>query len=149
MTGSVHGGPRTIPDIKGILTPFLTSEWARQKTPYGITAALKAARSQPDDHTEQIFLKAGFQAWVAYYLAKHRSGNYVGRSAALSTIDAFDLLPREQREEVAASIAKIEPPESVADAIDAIGAISGIQDRMPSKKRRRGLSQYRVRIIRK
>lgn len=131
----------TIEHITKILTQRLQSElkWEGKK-PKGLDKALsKAALNEASpnrparDHTQQIFWKAGLQAWFAYFLANHGHGrHYEGQTAELKTLEAFDLLSAEQREKVATDIACIEAHDSVRTMIDGI--------RVPINKRRRELS---------
>lgn len=124
--------------VTKVLARRLTSEWRRHKTPNGFAAALERANSQPEDHTERILLKAGFQAWVAYFLVnRDRNRHYAGRIDECSAIEAFNLLSRREREQVATDIANVKPCSSIAVAVE------GLQNHCGTK-RRRGLSQYLV-----
>jgi len=126
---------QTIEHITAILKRHLTSERGKKK-PHGLEKALQEARSNhpvsPRDHTQQVFLELGLQAWVAFFLATHGHGrHYLGQKEELRTIGAFDLLSRGQRIEVATQIASIEAHESVTALIEALS--------MPTSKRRRRL----------
>lgn len=112
----------------------LLSEWTRTKTPYGLSEALESAQhdlSQEPKETAAIFLKCGFQAWLAYFLATQYQGHhYKGQRETLNTITAFDQLPCEDRTIVAAAVNSIESHETVRDAIAKL---------TQSRKRRRTL----------
>lgn len=108
----------TIGDPVEIFRKYLVSEWTRQKTPYGLDGALAdAAVSEPGD-TGRIFLNAGFTAWVAYFLASTGESHYEGRLVQLQAIEAFNLLPIEERELGAKRVAETVPHATVTNAID-------------------------------
>jgi hypothetical protein len=129
----------TIGHITAILRRHLESEWKGEKRPKGVDKALEATRSKKPlsakDCTQQIFLSAGLQAWLAYFLANHGRGlHYQGQAAEVKTINAFDLLSEDQRRGVAIVIAEIEVHDSIAVVINGLS--------MPPAKRRRELSCY-------
>ncbi|KAM6508371.1 hypothetical protein FALCPG4_018240 [Fusarium falciforme] len=134
-----------IEDSSRLFTTQLQQPWARTKTPYGLDEALKAlqptlrgtqqlATNQGEDRrrrleTEAIFLQAGFQAWLAYFLTDHYQGqHYIGQQVTRETVEAFRHLSREDRTKVAKELAGFKCHETVEEAIEKL---------MTSRKRRR------------
>ncbi|KAI8710905.1 hypothetical protein NCS52_01519200 [Fusarium sp. LHS14.1] len=123
-------------------TARLQQQWPRTKAPYGLDEALKAlqptlrgaATNQGEDHrrrleTEVIFLQAGFQAWLAYFLTVHHQGqHYTGQQETRETVEAFRHLSSEDRTKVAKELAGFKCHETVEKAI---------QKLMESRKRQR------------
>ncbi|KAF5127132.1 hypothetical protein E5D57_008060 [Metarhizium anisopliae] len=116
-----------------IFRKYLTSEWTRKKTPYGLDAALAKAADSESDATERVFLSTGFTAWLAYFLASTGEGHYEGRYAQLQAIAAFNQLPVEERKAAAKRVAETVPHDTVRHAIGKM---------LQEPKRRRELPIY-------
>ncbi|RTE70388.1 hypothetical protein BHE90_015219 [Fusarium euwallaceae] len=121
-----------IEDSFGLFTAQLQQPWKLTKTPYGLDDALKALQptlrgtqqlATSEDRmrrleTEAIFLRAGFQAWLAYFLTDHYRGrHYTGQQVALQTVEAFRHLSREDRTKVAKELAGFKCHETVEQEI--------------------------------
>lgn len=121
---------KIIEDSEKLIVAQLEKEWARTKTPYGLDNALQSTRGMIGEakiprrlETQQIFLGAGFQAWLAYFLATGNQGrHYSGQSLDNQTFDTFDCLSRADRAVVAKTVALIECHPTVDKAITALMA---------------------------
>ncbi|KAK3377674.1 hypothetical protein B0H63DRAFT_435878 [Podospora didyma] len=129
-------------DSLEIFKNYLVLEWERTKTPYGLDESLESiAKNEPSSdpneaaqrETARIFLKCGFRAWLAHFLATHHQGyHYKGQRSEKETINAFHQLPHEDRTNVAAAVASIDCHATVQAAIDKL---------MHKPKRRRKFAQ--------
>lgn len=83
----------------------LIEEWARKKIPPHIVSRYQKARKLQPDHTEQIFLRTGFKAWLAYFLtAKLPVKHFGGKAALTRAIADVDVLSVEEREIIATGL---------------------------------------------
>jgi len=87
---------------KNIDTAFVTAQFTR----YGLTI------KDPFHETSAIFLAAGFQAWLAYFVA-----HCDVQASTRRTLGAFDGLPPQERTHTANRIASVECHDTVREAI--------------------------------
>ncbi|KAF5660006.1 hypothetical protein FHETE_9173 [Fusarium heterosporum] len=117
--------------FKLFATP-LQEPWTRTKAPYGLNDALTALRSeeqlatdqeQVKRDTEKTFLKAGFQAWLAYFLTnRDQQYHHPKQASKHQTLQAFHNLSTVDRSQVATAIARIKCHETVKVAIESLMA---------------------------
>ncbi|KAJ4031947.1 hypothetical protein NW753_010597 [Fusarium oxysporum] len=122
---------KIVQDASKLFTTPLQKPWTRTKTPYGLDDALTALRSekqlatdqeQAKRDTEKIFLKAGFQAWFAYFLANRDQYHHPRQTSNHQTLQAFHDLSTDDRAKVAIAIAGIKCHETVEAAIESLMA---------------------------
>ncbi|KAF4455915.1 hypothetical protein F53441_1852 [Fusarium austroafricanum] len=132
-----------VQDSSKLFTTSLQEPWKKSdKTPYGLDEALENLRSteplatheeQAKRETEQIFLEAGFQAWLAYFLTNRKQAYHrVGQKSSHQTLEAFHRLSTDDRTKVAATIAGIKCHETVDKLLEKL---------MKPRKRKRAISE--------
>ncbi|KAK2469454.1 hypothetical protein H9L39_18913 [Fusarium oxysporum f. sp. albedinis] len=112
-----------VQDSSKLFTTPLQEPWTSPKTPYGLHEALTNLQSkeplatcqeQAKRETERIFLKAGFQAWLAYFLTnRNQAYHHVGQTSSHQTLEAFHRLSADDRAKVATRVAGIKCHETV------------------------------------
>ncbi|KJZ71579.1 hypothetical protein HIM_09048 [Hirsutella minnesotensis 3608] len=122
-----------IGDYVTLFRRHLVAEWRRKKKPYGLDEAWAKAHTLSEEATEKIFLDAGFQAWISYYLATNIAGyHYKGKSADLNKIESLDQLPIESRRAIATALAGLVPHATVQEAIQRLNPSKRARNRTES-----------------
>ncbi|KAI3571159.1 hypothetical protein IWW34DRAFT_796111 [Fusarium oxysporum f. sp. albedinis] len=131
-----------VQDSSKLFTTPLQEPWTSPKTPYGLHEALTNLQSkeplatcqeQAKRETERIFLKAGFQAWLAYFLTnRNQAYHHVGQTSSHQTLEAFHRLSADDRAKVATRVAGIKCHETVNQLL---------QKLRNSRKRKRAINE--------
>ncbi|OAP53905.1 hypothetical protein AYL99_11927 [Fonsecaea erecta] len=96
----------------------LTEEWARKRTPQHFVSHYQNVSKLRADHTEQIFLRIGFKAWIAYFLAtKYSARHFQGKAAQTLAIGIVDRLSVKERERIATDLLTIQVHPTVESKI--------------------------------
>lgn len=110
-----------IPDVVSVLGKFLTTEWKRVKTPYGLSSSFDKVNSSHAEDLERILLDAGFKVWLSYFLAgRVRGTHYSGQLQDQTAIEVLRGWSPERQREVAEQLNNTEVHPSVSNAIDAL-----------------------------
>ncbi len=98
----------------------LKSEWTRKKSPNGLYEAYALAEVDEEGSTNDIFRRASFRVWLAYWLASSGKHHSSGRTAQLRMFETFNKLPNEKKQSAAETLAAIIPHPTVKDAVGKI-----------------------------
>ncbi|KAG8157766.1 hypothetical protein KVR01_012428 [Diaporthe batatas] len=96
------------------LAGSLSTAWTRDRLPYRYLETFHAASSAPSDDTSRIFLESGFNAWVAYLIAKPTTANAQGQAARRRHFEALDRLPASEKRRLALKVNEVPPHPTVA-----------------------------------
>jgi hypothetical protein len=116
----VDSMPRSdmIEDLFTQLSTFLTTEWTRKRSPNNFLDSMN--QSGDSTTTSQIFLDAGFQAWVAYFVVKPGSANADGESARRRLFDSLDARSVQERAGLASRVNAVAAHPTVAKLIQSM-----------------------------
>jgi hypothetical protein len=116
----VDSMPRSdmIEDLFTQLSTFLTTEWTRKRSPNNFLDSMN--QSGDSTTTSQIFLDAGFQAWVAYFVVKPGSANADGQSARRRLFDSLDARSVQERAGLASRVNAVAAHPTVAKLIQSM-----------------------------
>jgi hypothetical protein len=107
-----------IEDLFTQLSTFLTTEWTRKRSPNNFLDSMN--QSGDSTTTSQIFLDAGFQAWVAYFVVKPGSANADGQSARRRLFDSLDARSVQERAGLASRVNAVAAHPTVAKLIQSM-----------------------------
>lgn len=117
---------------------YLSAECTATRLPYSFLKAVSAARSAPDHNTPRIFLDAGFQAWVAYFVVKPGTANVSGQSARRQKFTALDILSVKERANLAKRVNDVPAHPTVTNRVQSMERMARQSEQsVPSKRRRR------------
>jgi hypothetical protein len=130
-------GSDMIEDLFTQLSTFLTTEWTRKRSPNNFLDSI----NQPGDPTttSQIFLDAGFQAWVAYFVVKPGSANADRQSARRRLFGSLDARSVQERAGLARRVNAVAAHPTVAKLIQSMRqqvAPKPVVDAVSVKRRR-------------
>lgn len=132
-----------IESLLHLFSTFLSSQWTLKRFPYKFLDSFEKARSAQNPNTSRIFLDAGFQAWVAYFIVKPGSANANGQSARRQLFASLDSVSAEDRADLAKRVNAVPPHPTVATHIESMQQqTQQLVDGPVSSKRRR---EYLVR----
>ncbi|MCJ1388649.1 hypothetical protein MMC18_001498 [Xylographa bjoerkii] len=114
-------------DVTNTICQCMQAPWTREKTRYGLKAALEKAKQSEPSSTEKLFLGEGFAVWVAYYLAISGHGHYEGPSSRAKALANFHGLSIEDRRAAAKMVSETNPYPSLQDALDKMLSRSDIR----------------------
>lgn len=78
-------------------TVFLSLEWIAWRQPYNVIASVRAAWLASVEDTSRIFIEAGFQVWLVFFVVKPGVANVNGQAAPRRRFSDLDnLSPEEQ-----------------------------------------------------
>ncbi|UZP35045.1 hypothetical protein NXS19_002861 [Fusarium pseudograminearum] len=89
-------------DLTSVLARGLTTQCNTSRAPANFEASLETACSEPENSISRTFLRAGFQAWFAYFLASEEGNT-----------DGLERLLLEDLANVASHVARLDLHESV------------------------------------
>src|SRR5689334_14760798 len=95
-----------------ILRKYLTSEWTRKRTPCNLKSSWQSAKVSERDSIERILLDAGFQAWLAYFLATSCEAHFEGRSMQVAALNSFQQYNIDDKKRVTREVAATIPHAS-------------------------------------